>query len=158
MTRTMQTARPVFKSSKSTSLNKREEIILMKIHRGFSRQDIVEDLIKYIRRLGGGIGTGYTSFTRHSAESSGLECVRYGKCTRPGYRGHFAMATIRDQFPKGFFILETTELGPRLICRKYASEYLLENSRSIRNLWSVQEYREQCLMDPFVCDVCKICS
>lgn len=101
------------------------------------RHDIVKELIKYLERVTvrfPGIPSNTRRYKRYSDKDDVLKDVEYEELTRVGYSGHFAMKLLRDEFPADFFVLETTEMGPRLICKKILGakdSSFLRNSRRL---------------------------
>ena len=142
------------------------------------RPEIVKELLAYLAnatQLFPGEPSEISFCKRFSAEEDVLEFVECAELTRVGYRGHFAMMMLRDEFPLGFFVMETTEQGPRLICSLYANSFLLSHSSEVRVLFgdssvyssvysgeleaSLVEYETRCSAgDSLVHDVCKMCG
>lgn len=141
------------------------------------RHDVVDQLIKYLEKVSERFpGTPSVSekYKRFSSEEDVLKDVEYEELTRVGYSGHFAMQLLRDEFPKDFFVLEATEMGPRLLCKRVAdpafesvssrvrgffdeSPRFLDDSSELKKL--TKEYVEKCReCDEVVCKVCKLCG
>jgi len=140
------------------------------------RPEIVRLILAYVKKVVErfpGVPSTTPKFKRFSSDDEVLNEVQYAELTFLGFSGHFAMKLLRDEFPAGFFILESTEMGPRLICTRNADEYLLENSSKVRGLstesprflddspdlrQSVKSYFDKCQVeDDVVLDVCKFC-
>lgn len=93
------------------------------------RHEIVKELIKYLERVTErfpGLPSSTRRYKRFSHEDDVLKEVEYEELTRVGYSGHFVMKLLRDEFPTDFFVLETTEMGPRLICNGAQDELVLD--------------------------------
>lgn len=138
------------------------------------RPEIVKQILAYLEKVVQrfpGVPSTTPKFKRFSSDDEVLDEVEYEELTFLGFSGHFGMKLLRDEFPAGFFVLESTEMGPRLICTRNADEYLLENSSKVRGLTlksprflldssdlrqSVKSYFEKCQVeDEVVLDVCK---
>lgn len=138
------------------------------------RSEIVKQLLAYLEKVVErfpGVPSATLKFKRFSSDDEVLDEVEYEELTFVGYSGHFAMKLLRDEFPTDFFTLESTEMGPRLICTRNADEYLLENSSKVRGLFlesprflddsvdlkqSVKSYLDKCQVeDELVLEVCK---
>ena len=171
------------KSKEKTRLDRQGQRILDKLTLSSSaenicpRPEIVRELLAYLAnatQLFPGETSGVSFCKRFSGDEDVLEFVECAELTRVGYRGHFAMKMLRDEFPSGFFVMETTEQGPRLICSLYANSFLLLHSREVRVLLgdssrlsvyagelkaSLVEYETRCSAgDSLVNDVCKMCG
>lgn len=82
------------------------------------RVQIVRELVKYLKVASERFPGDPEPSPKYKVYSSGynvLNDLPYAELTRVGYRGHFAMMSIRDEFPSGFFTLVSTELGPKLV-------------------------------------------
>lgn len=135
------------------------------------RHDIVKELIKYLERVTErfpGMPSTTRKYKRYSDEDDVLKEVEYEELTRVGYSGHFAMKLLRDEFPTDFFVLETTEMGPRLICKKVADSKFLRDSRGFFDeinqeskgevKVAVKDYVDKCReCDELVLKVCEAC-
>ena len=138
------------------------------------RPEIVKDLLAYLENATQkfpGETNGKRFFKRYNCDEDVLEFVKFAELTRVGYRGHFAMMMLRDEFPSGYLVMETTEQGPRLMCSNYANSVLWLRGSEVRFLLgdssgyddilkaSLVEYEKKCLAgDPLVYDVCKMCG
>lgn len=166
------------KSNEKTRLDRQGQRILAKARAREKnlcpRPGIVEELLAYLARatqLFPGESSGIRFCKRFCCGEDVLGFVEFAELTRVGYRGHFAMMMLRDEFPPGFFVMETTEQGPRLICSLYANSFLLLHSSEVRDFLgensglsggelkdSLVEYEARCCAgDSLVYDVCKMC-
>jgi len=125
------------------------------------RHDIVKELIKYLEKVTErfpGLPASTPRYKRFSSEDDVLKEVEYEELTRVGFSGHFAMKLLRDEFPTDFFVLETTELGPRLICKQILGVEDSEFLRDSRGLFHVKDYVDKCReCDEIVLKVCEAC-
>lgn len=168
------------KSKEKTRLDRQGQRILDKARaegqvqkNSCPRPEIVKELLAYLAsatQLFPGETSGISFCKRFSQAEDVLEFVECAELTRVGYRGHFAMMMLRDEFPSGFFVMETTEQGPRLLCSAYANSFLLLHSSEVRCFFgdsseysselkaSLVEYEARCSTgDSLVYDVCKMC-
>lgn len=82
------------------------------------RVAIVEELLAYLKRsreLFPGELEPVTKYKEYSISDDVLADFVFAELTFVGYRGHFAMMLIRDEFPAGLFTLISTERGPKLV-------------------------------------------
>ena len=138
------------------------------------RHEIVKELLEYLQKITErfpGMPSSTRRYKRFSDEDDVLKEVEYEELTRVGYSGHFAMKLLRDEFPTDFFALETTEMGPRLICTKIADSGFLRNSRRFFHETcetfgdseeevkvAVKDYVDKCReCDELVLEVCEAC-
>ena len=138
------------------------------------RPEIVKELLAYLATATQ-LFPGETSENRFCKRfSCGEDVLKFVECaelTRVGYRGHFAMMMLRDEFPSDYLVMESTERGPRLICSVYANSVLSLRGSEVRSFLgdssgyddtlkaSLVEYGNKCSAgDPLVYDVCKMCD
>lgn len=140
------------------------------------RHDIVKALLEYLEKVTlrfPGVMSGTRRFKRFSSGEDVLKHVEYEELTRVGYRGHFVMRLIRDEFPTDFFVLESTERGPRLVCKRVADPEFLSQCSRVRYFLDefplilddsvglselTKTYVERCHeCDELVFKVCKLC-
>lgn len=139
------------------------------------RRDIVDALLKYVTKITErfpGVPSSTRKYKRYPSEADVLVDVEYEELTRVGYSGHFAMKLLRDEFPTDFFVLESTELGPRLVCKKVADPKFLAECGKARRFFDetprifessvrklVEAYVASCReCDDIVFKVCELCS
>lgn len=169
------------KSKEKTRLDRQGQRILDKARESKKnsgpRPEMVKELLAYLENathLFPGETSGIRFWKRFSGGEDVLKIVECAELTRVGYRGHFAMMMLRDEFPSGFFVMESTEQGPRLICSLHANSFLLLHSREVRTFFadssgpsayagelkaSLVEYETRCSAgDSLVYDVCKMCG
>lgn len=139
------------------------------------RVQLIEKILVYITRIKERfpgstlLVSSAPSFKRFTVDDDVFEGLKFAELTFVRYSGHFALGLLRDEFPKDFFIMETTEQGPRLLCTQYADKYLVDNSFKVRGSFftescptdpelerSLQLYREKCCADSTVSDIVKI--
>lgn len=140
------------------------------------RHDIVAALLGYLEKVTvrfPGVMSGGRRFKRFSSGDDVLKHVEYEELTRVGYRGHFVMKLIRDEFPTDFFVMESTERGPRLVCKRVADPEFLSECSRVRYFFDefplilddstqlgelTKTYVERCRScDELVLKVCKLC-
>lgn len=140
------------------------------------RRDIVKKLLVYLKKVQErfpGSPSVDPKFKRFKFDEDVFDHVKYKELDFVGYSGHLAMQLLRDEFPKDFFILESTERGPRLFCEDNANAFFRAKCSFVRDVFgqtptflgedsaelrqAVRDYRSRCEVesDELVSEICR---